>query len=125
MPLAKLADVPAHLGILEEWLKSYQPWELFDQNGRLRPDLKDLAAKGERRMGANPNANGGLLLKDLNLPDFCRYAVEIDIPGTQTAESTRVAGQYLRDVLKLNAEDRNFRIFGPDETESNRLSPVF
>ncbi|AFL54867.1 xylulose-5-phosphate/fructose-6-phosphate phosphoketolase [Sinorhizobium fredii] len=125
VPLAKLADVPEHLDILEGWLKSYRPSELFNEDGRLRPDLKDLAPKGERRMGGNPNANGGLLLKDLDLPDFRRYAVEIDIPGTQTAESTRVAGHYLRDVLKLNAEDRNFRIFGPDETESNRLSSVF
>ncbi|WP_457814384.1 phosphoketolase family protein (plasmid) [Sinorhizobium meliloti] len=125
VPLAKLAEVPAHLGILEEWLKSYRPWELFDESGSLRPKLRELAPKGERRMGANPHANGGLLLKDLNLPDFRQYAVEIGIPGTVTAESTRTAGLYLRDVMKLNAQERNFRIFGPDETESNRLSPVF
>lgn len=125
VPLAKLAEVPAHLGILEEWLKSYRPWELFDESGSLRPELRELAPKGERRMGANPHANGGLLLKDLNLPDFRQYAVEIGIPGTVTAESTRTAGLYLRDVMKLNAQERNFRIFGPDETESNRLSPVF
>lgn len=125
VPLAKLADVPEHLEMLEEWLKSYRPSELFDEDGRLRIELKDLAPKGERRMGANPHANGGLLLKDLSLPDFRHYAVEIEQPGTETAESTRIAGLYLRDVLKLNSEDRNFRIFGPDETESNRLSPVF
>ncbi|RVI05969.1 phosphoketolase family protein [Sinorhizobium meliloti] len=125
VPLAKLAEVPAHLGILEEWLKSYRPWELFDESGSLRPELRELAPKGERRMGANPHANGGLLLKDLNLPDFRQYAVEIGIPGTVTAESTRTAGLYLRDVMKLNAQERNFRIFGPDETVSNRLSPVF
>lgn len=125
VPLAKLADVPEHLGILEDWLKSYRPSELFDEHGRLRADLKDLAPKGDRRMGANPHANGGLLIKDLNLPDFRKYAVEVDQPGTRTAESTRIAGLYLRDVLKLSSDDRNFRIFGPDETESNRLSPVF
>nr|ABA56085.1 hypothetical protein [Sinorhizobium meliloti] len=125
VPLAKLAEVPEHLEILEEWLKSYRPWELFDESGSLRAELGELAPKGERRMGANPYANGGLLLKDLNLPDFRRYAVEIGTPGTVTVESTRVAGLFLRDVMKLNAEERNFRIFGPDETESNRLSPVF
>ncbi|MDE3775587.1 phosphoketolase family protein [Sinorhizobium meliloti] len=125
VPLAKLAEVPEHLGILEEWLKSYRPWELFDESGSLRPELGELAPKGERRMGANPYANGGLLLKDLNLPDFRQYAVEIGTPGTVTIESTRVAGLFLRDVMKLNAQERNFRIFGPDETESNRLSPVF
>ncbi len=125
VPLAKLAEVPEHLEILEDWLKSYRPSELFDEQGRLRRDLKDLAPKGERRMGANPHANGGLLLKELNLPDFRYYAVEFDRPGSRTAESTRIAGFYLRDVLKFNSDNRNFRIFGPDETESNRLSPVF
>ena len=125
VPLAKLAEVPEHLGILEEWLKSYRPAELFDESGSLRPELRELAPKGERRMGANPYANGGLLLKDLNLPDFRQYAVKIGTPGTVTVESTRVAGLFLRDVMKFNAEERNFRIFGPDETESNRLSPVF
>ncbi|MQW86462.1 phosphoketolase [Sinorhizobium saheli] len=125
VPLAKIAEVPEHLGLLEDWLKSYRPWELFDESGRLRADLRSLAPQGERRMGANPHANGGVLLRDLNLPDFRHYAVEVNNPGSQTAESTRVAGLYLRDVIKLNVEERNFRIFGPDETESNRLSPVF
>ncbi|PLU48537.1 phosphoketolase family protein [Sinorhizobium medicae] len=125
VPLAKLAEVPEHLGILEGWLKSYRPWELFDESGSLRPELGELAPKAERRMGANPHANGGLLLKNLNLPDFRQFAVDISTPGTLMAESTRIAGLFLRDVMKLSAKERNFRIFGPDETESNRLSPVF
>lgn len=125
VPLAKLAEEPGHLKILEDWLRSYRPEELFDGNGRLRPDLEDLVPSGERRMGANPHANGGLLTRDLKLPDFKQYAVEVSVPGRDVAESTKVAGALLRDVIELNRDEGNFRIFGPDETESNRLSPVF
>lgn len=116
-------DKPEHIKILEEWMKSYQPEELFDKNGRLIAELAELAPKGERRMGANPHANGGLLMRDLRLPDFRKYAVEVQKPGAVEAEATRVQGQFLRDVLKLN--DNNFRIFGPDETASNRWNAVF
>ena len=125
VPLSGLAENPKHLEILEHWLKSYKPEELFDGAGKLTPELAELAPKGIRRMGANPHANGGLLLRDLKLPDFRVYAVNIASPGTVTAESTRVAGTFLRDVMKLNAEERNFRVFGPDETASNRLGAVF
>ncbi|MBN9308374.1 MAG: phosphoketolase family protein [Devosia sp.] len=125
VPLAKLAEVPGHLQILEDWLKSYRPDELFDRNGRLVPELAELAPSESRRMGANPHANGGLLLEDLKLPEFGDYAVEVPVPGTVVAESTRTAGAFLRDVMRGNAEQRNFRVFGPDETESNRLSPIF
>ena len=125
VPLANLAEKPKHLEILEQWLKSYRPEELFDEAGKLVPELAELAPKGDRRMGANPHANGGLLLRDLKLPDFRDYAVDVASPGTVTAESTRVTGSFLRDVLKLNAETRNFRVFGPDETASNRLGAVF
>jgi xylulose-5-phosphate/fructose-6-phosphate phosphoketolase len=106
-------------------MRSYRPEELFDDAGRLRPELKDLAPQGTRRMGANPHANGGLLLRDLRLPDFRKYAVKVTKPGAVEAESTRVQGQYVRDVMKLNAEARNFRVFGPDETASNRWGAVF
>src|SRR5579883_223990 len=115
---------PEHLKILEGWMKSYRPEELFDDTGRLTPDLRELAPKGTHRMGANPNANGGLLLKDLRLPDFRAYAVEVPEPGAGVAEATRVLGKMLRDVMKLNAGAKNFRIFGPDETASNRLEAV-
>lgn len=125
VPLAKLAEEPGHLKILDDWLRSYHPEELFDGNGRLRRDLEDLVPSGERRMGANPHANGGLLTRDLKLPDFKQYAVEVSVPGRDVAESTKVAGAFLRDVIELNRDEGNFRIFGPDETESNRLSPVF
>jgi xylulose-5-phosphate/fructose-6-phosphate phosphoketolase len=125
VPLAKLAEEPGHLGMLEDWLRSYRPEELFDDNGRLVAELAALAPTGERRMGANPHANGGQLLQDLKLPAFGDYAVEVPVPGAVTAESTRMAGAFLRDVMRSNAEERNFRLFGPDETESNRLSPVF
>jgi xylulose-5-phosphate/fructose-6-phosphate phosphoketolase len=111
--------------MLEDWMKSYKPDELFDEKGALIPDLAELAPKGERRMGANPNANGGVLLKDLRLPDFREYAVEVPKPGTVTAEATRVLGKMLRDVMKMNMESRNFRVFGPDETSSNRLDALF
>ncbi len=118
-------DKPEHLKILEQWMLSYKADELFDAGGKLLPELAELAPKGNRRMGMNPHANGGLLLKDLKLPDFRQYALPVDKPGNSTGESTRVLGQFLRDVLKLNAGNCNFRIMGPDETESNRLSSVF
>ena len=125
VPLAELAENPAHLLVLEKWMRSYRPEELFDQNGSLIPELAELAPQGNRRMGANPHANGGMLLRDLNLPDFRSYAVEISNPGSTTAEATRVTGGFLRDVMKLNLTANNFRIFGPDETASNRLGDLF
>jgi xylulose-5-phosphate/fructose-6-phosphate phosphoketolase len=125
VPLAELATKPEHLRILEEWMKSYKPQELFDENGKLRRELAELAPKGERRMGANPHANGGLLLRDLIMPDFRSYAVSVQKPGIVVAESTRVMGTFLRDVMKMNLERRNFRVFGPDETASNRLDALF
>ncbi len=106
-------------------MKSYRPEELFDAGGNLLPELADLAPKAERRMSANLHANGGLLLKDLHLPDFRDYAVDVSAPGTVKAEATRVQGQFIRDVMKLNAESRNFRVFSPDETNSNRWNAVF
>ncbi len=125
VPLADLATHPKRLKMLEEWMKSYKPEELFDQSGKLLPELADLAPQGARRMGANPHANGGLLLRDLAMPDFRDYAVEVPKPGTVEAEATRVMGRFLRDVMKLNAESRNFRVVGPDETASNRLDALF
>ncbi len=125
VPLAELASKPEHLKMLEEWMRSYRPEELFDENGRLRPELAELAPTGERRMGANPHANGGLLLKDLKMPEFRDYAVDVSKPGTVEAEATRVMGYFLRDVMKLNADSRNFRVMGPDETASNRLNALF
>ncbi len=125
VPLAQVRTNPAHLRQLEEWMRSYRPEELFDALGALRPELAQLAPEGERRMGANPHANGGLLLKDLALPDFRRYAVEVPGPGAVDAEDTRVVGCFLRDVVKLNQHPRIFRLFGPDETNSNRLGAVF
>ncbi len=125
VPLSELKSKPEHLKQLEEWLKSYKPQELFEKDGSLKKHLKQLAPQGDRRMGANPHANGGLLLRDLKLPDFEKYAVEVKKPGTVDAESTGIMGKYLRDVMKLNDEHSNFRLFGPDETASNRLSAVF
>jgi xylulose-5-phosphate/fructose-6-phosphate phosphoketolase len=125
VPFSDMATNPKHVKLLESWLKSYRPRELFDENGRLRPELKNLAPIGERRMGANPHANGGILLKDLRLPDFRDYAVSVSKPGQVVAEATKGLGQFLRDVMKANADNRNFRIFGPDETSSNRLGAVF
>jgi xylulose-5-phosphate/fructose-6-phosphate phosphoketolase len=124
VPLAEMASKPDHVKLLETWMKSYKPQELFDENGKLVPELAELAPKKTRRMGDNPHANGGLLLRDLRLPDFRKYAVKLSKPGVETAESTRVMGSFLRDVMKLNAEAKNFRVFGPDETESNRLGAV-
>ena len=125
VPLSGLATNPEHLRTLEQWMKSYRPEELFDTDGKLIPELAELAPKGERRMGANPHANGGLLLKDLVMPNFCDYAVDVPKPGTVTAEATRVMGKLLRDVMKLNAGSRNFRVMGPDETASNRLEALY
>ena len=125
VPLANLASNPEHVRQLETWLRSYRPEELFDDAGRLRDELAALAPTGDRRMGANPHANGGLLLKDLRLPDFRQYATEVPKPGVVIAEATRVLGRFLRDVVKLNQDQRNFRVFGPDETASNRLDALF
>jgi xylulose-5-phosphate/fructose-6-phosphate phosphoketolase len=125
VPLAEVRTNPAHLQLLEEWLRSYRPEELFDASGKLRPELAELAPRGERRMGANPQANGGLRLHDLRMPDFREYAVHLDAPGASDAEDTRVLGTFLRDVIRLNQRPRNFRLFGADETNSNRLNAVF
>ena len=125
VPLAELATKPAHLKMLEDWMKSYRPEELFDAGGALVPELGELAPKGKRRMGDNPHANGGLLLRDLKMPDFCDYAVDVPKPGTVVAEATRVMGRMLRDVMKLNTDAANFRVVGPDETASNRLDALF
>jgi xylulose-5-phosphate/fructose-6-phosphate phosphoketolase len=125
VPLAELATKPAHIRILSDWMKSYKPEELFDEQGKLIAELTELAPKGNSRMGANPHANGGLLLKGLKIPDFRDYAIEVKHPGTLKAEATLNMGGFLRDILKLNWEERNFRIFGPDETASNRLTKLF
>ena len=125
VPVAELAKNPEHLRILEEWMRSYRPEELFDKNGKFLPELAELAPKGERRMGANPHANGGILLRDLRLPDFRDYAIHVPQPGVVEAESTSIQGQYIRDVMKLNMESKNFRVFSPDETASNRWGAVF
>ncbi len=123
VPLADVRDKPEHLAALRDWLLSYQPEELFDERGALVPEVAALAPKAHRRMSANPHANGGLLLQDLALPDFRDYAVEVDEPGSTFSEATRVLGAYLRDVIVRNPD--NFRLFGPDETASNRLGAVF
>ncbi|ORA10786.1 phosphoketolase family protein [Mycobacterium asiaticum] len=123
VPLSGTHDNPEHRAQLEQWLRSYRPDELFDDNGVLRPELKGAAPTGDRRMSANPHANGGLLLHDLDLPDFREYAVEVTDPGTKMHEATRILGAFLRDVIKRNAD--RFRLMGPDETASNRLDAVF
>jgi xylulose-5-phosphate/fructose-6-phosphate phosphoketolase len=125
VPLSDPAKNPEHLRQLEEWLRSYKPAELFDAQGRLIAELAALAPSGDRRMGANPNANGGILLRDLRMPNFADYRVEVAKPGVAGIGDTHVLGKFLRDVVKLNAERRNFRIFGPDETLSNGLEAVF
>ena len=124
VPMGEMRENPQHVKILEDWMKSYRPRELFEPDGRLKPALAALAPEGRRRMGANPHANGGLLLKDLALPDFRGYAVQVVRPGASTAESTRVMGRFLRDVLKENLDRRNFRLFSPDENNSNRWQDV-
>jgi len=125
VPMLVDPDHLDHVPLLESWMKSYKPEELFDAGGRLVAELADLAPKGNRRMGANPHANGGLLLHDLKMPDFHDHAVKVSTPGATKACDTEVLGQFLRDVTKLNQSDRNFRIFGPDETLSNLLGAVF
>jgi len=125
VPLTDFEKKPKHVRMLEGWMKSYRPEELFDEHGAFRSELAELAPKGERRLGANPHANGGILLRDLKMPAFREYAVPVPKPGTVIAEATRVLGKFLRDVVKLNAANRNFRVMGPDETESNRLSALF
>ena len=125
VPVTNFVSRPDHVKILEEWLKSYRPEELFDGSGKLIPELAELAPSGTSRMGASPHANGGLLLKDLVMPDFREYAVSVPKPGIEIAEATRVLGNLLRDVMKGNAGSKNFRVFGPDETASNRLDAVF
>jgi len=124
VPVTDLAK-PEHLKILEDWMKSYLPNELFDERGRLIPEVAELAPHGNRRMGANPHANGGILLKDLVMPDFREYAVKVSKPGTEIAEATRILGQLLRDVMSRNSDSKNFRVVGPDETSSNRLDALF
>jgi xylulose-5-phosphate/fructose-6-phosphate phosphoketolase len=125
VPLSDIANKPDHLAALEKWMKSYKPEELFDKNGTLVSNLAELAPKGERRMGANPHANGGIFLHDLKMPDFQDYAVKVPEPGTVQAEATRIMGVFLRDVMKLNQDSHNFRVFGPDETASNRLTALY
>jgi xylulose-5-phosphate/fructose-6-phosphate phosphoketolase len=125
VPLAKLLENPQHLRQLENWLRSYRPDELFDETGRLREELRALRPRRERRMGANPHANGGLLLRDLELPDYRRHAVRVERPAATASEATRVLGTWLRDVMRANQAAGNFRVFGPDETASNRLGGVF
>jgi xylulose-5-phosphate/fructose-6-phosphate phosphoketolase len=124
VPLAEVRTNPAHLRQLEEWLRSYRPEELFDHEGLPLPDLLALVPDGTRRLGATPHANGGLLLRDLALPDFRDYAVEVTAPGSHSSEPTRVLGAFLRDVMQRGERQRNFRVFGPDETESNRLNAL-
>jgi xylulose-5-phosphate/fructose-6-phosphate phosphoketolase len=123
VPMAEVRENPAHLRILEDWLRSYRPEELFDDDGRPRPLVTRHSPRGDRRMSANPHANGGLLLRELTLPDFRDYAVDVPSPGTTHSEATKVLGTFLRDVIKANPT--TFRLFGPDETESNRLGAVF
>ena len=123
VPLSKLAERPDHLKQLEEWMKSYRHEELFDETGRLIPELAELAPTGNRRMGANPHANGGILMRDLKMPDYREYAIDVDQPGITMAEATRVQGAFIRDVMKENMT--NFRVFSPDETNSNRWNAVF
>jgi xylulose-5-phosphate/fructose-6-phosphate phosphoketolase len=125
VPLLVDAKHPEHLALLESWMRSYKPEELFDERGCLRPELAALAPQGERRMGANPHANGGILLRDLRMPDFRNYAADVPSPGASGIGDTHVLGPFLRDVTKLNQEQRNFRVFGPDETLSNGLEALF
>jgi xylulose-5-phosphate/fructose-6-phosphate phosphoketolase len=124
VPVSDVREKPGHLKILEDWMRSYKPEELFDAHGKLVPELLDLAPKGRRRMGMNPHANGGLLLQPLRLPQFRNFAVDVKTPGEPETEATRVLGRYLREVMECNLESANFRVFGPDETASNRLEAI-
>jgi xylulose-5-phosphate/fructose-6-phosphate phosphoketolase len=124
VPFAEMAEKPEHIRALEHWMKSYRPEELFDNQGRLVPELAKLAPKGKYRMGDNPHANGGALLRDLKMPDFRKYAVAVEKPGVAESEPTRVMGYFLRDIMKANQRAANFRVFGPDETTSNRLGAL-
>jgi xylulose-5-phosphate/fructose-6-phosphate phosphoketolase len=125
VPLLVDVDHPEHVELLEDWMQSYRPHELFDEDGRLLPELAGLAPEGDRRMGANPHTNGGLLLRDLRMPDFCDHALIVPSPGAVDGKDTAVLGQFLRDVVALNENNRHFRMFGPDETLSNLLGAVF
>jgi xylulose-5-phosphate/fructose-6-phosphate phosphoketolase len=125
VPITDPRTNPRHLEQLQDWMKSYKPEELFDESGKFRPELAELAPKGVGRMGANPHANGGLLLHDLLMPDFREYAVQVPSPGAVDAEDTTVLGKFIRDIVRLNEKQRNFRVFGPDETLSNHLNAVF
>ena len=125
VPLLVDAEHPEHVEVLEQWMKSYRPEELFDEDGRLVPALAELAPTGDRRMGANPHTNGGVLLRDLRMPDFCDHALEVPAPGAVDGKDTLVLGEFLRDVIRLNDDRRHFRVFGPDETLSNLLGAVF
>jgi xylulose-5-phosphate/fructose-6-phosphate phosphoketolase len=125
VPMGEMAEHPEHVKLLEEWMQSYKPQELFDKTGKLIPEVAELAPQGTRRMGANPHANGGILLRELRMPDFQDYAVHVPAPGAVEAEATRVQGAFIRDVMKLNADSKNFRVFSPDETASNRWNAVF
>ncbi len=124
VPIAKM-ETSNHLALLDEWLRSYRHEELFDESGKLLPELAALAPTGDRRMSANPHANGGILLRELTMPDFRDYALPVEKPGTKTAESIRQTGYFMRDIMKANDEAKNFRVFGPDETASNRLDALF
>ncbi|OUS15335.1 phosphoketolase [Gammaproteobacteria bacterium 50_400_T64] len=124
VPFAQLAEKPAHIQVLEQWMKSYEPEKLFDDEGTFRPEIAALAPEGDLRMGSNPHANGGLLLRDLVLPDYRDYAVDLSEPGETLGEATRKMGDYMREVMTLNATQQNFRVMGPDETASNRLGAL-
>ncbi len=124
VPMGEMHENPDHVRVLEAWMKSYRPEDLFDAAGRLKPEIRDVAPQGTRRMSANPHTNGGLVLRDLRMPNFRDYAIEVKAPGAVFAESTRVMGRFLRDVMKLNLEARNFRLFSPDENNSNRWQDV-
>lgn len=125
VPFSDIDSNPNHLKLLESWMRSYRPEELFNKEGRLKEEIAEIAPKGFRRMGANPHANGGILLKDLHMPDFRNYSIPVSSPGRLTVETSRVLGPFLRDIMKLNLENKNFRVMGPDETASNRLEALF